>query len=70
MQKNKKWYRRFYYTIFFLLVNVLAVLILGKREAGFVDAAMTGHAEASMDGGGRDGELHTLLSAVCPYHGT
>lgn len=50
MQKNKKWYRRFYYTIFFLLVNVLAVLILGKREAGFVDAAMTGHAEASMDG--------------------
>ena len=50
MQKNKKWDRRFYYTIFFLLVNVLAVLILGKREAGFVDAAMTGHAEASMDG--------------------
>ena len=50
MQKNKKWYRRFCFTAFFLLINVLAVLVLGKREALSVDAGMSEHAEASMEG--------------------
>ena len=60
MQKNKKWYRRFYYTIFFLLVNVLAVLIPGQKGGRFVDARHDGACRSLMDGVEDDGgKLHT-----------